>query len=223
MVDKTNRKVSTSSEEPMDISDESDNALLIDSANFVEQPGPSLDEAKPVNPTEQAEEIIKLAEKSRARLYETLGKMVYYNITDCINTTQIDQDYQMIDGHVDEALKCKIQCFEYVEFSKLISKNRMFKEEGDQRMEILTRNGMTYLAPISDREAVQINNYGKWEQAFRVYSNILTSRYPGKSTELLQYNHTIIQHPCLTCGRMFMYTIESSDSISAGIPPGLGI
>ena len=36
-----------------------------------------------------------------------------------------------------------------------------------------------------------MSSYYKWEQVFRVYSNILTSRLPGKSTELIQYNHTI--------------------------------
>ena len=38
---------------------------------------------------------------------------------------------------------------------------------------------------------MQINTYGRWEQAFRVFSNILTSKYPEKAPELLQYNHTI--------------------------------
>ena len=48
-----------------------------------------------------------------------------------------------------------------------------------------------YLSPVSDRETLQINSYMRWEQAFRVYSNILTARFPQKATELLQYNHTI--------------------------------
>ena len=64
-------------------------------------------------------------------------------------------------------------------------------KEEDQRMEIVSRNSMTFLAPISDREATQINLYFKWEQAFRIYSNILTTKLPGKATELLQYNHMI--------------------------------
>ena len=50
---------------------------------------------------------------------------------------------------------------------------------------------MTYLAPIAEREVIQITSYNKWEQAFRVFSNVLTSKYPQKATELLQYNHTI--------------------------------
>ena len=46
------------------------------------------------------------------------------------------------------------------------------------------------MSPVQDNAAV-ISSYGKWEQAFRVYSNVLTSKYPAKSPELLQYNHTI--------------------------------
>ena len=50
---------------------------------------------------------------------------------------------------------------------------------------------MTYLSPVAEREGVQILSYNKWEQAFRIYSNVLTAKYPTKSTELLQYSHTI--------------------------------
>ena len=119
----------------------------------------------------------------RARLYEVSGKGHF------VNTAQMDQDYQMIDACVDEITRRKIQNLEYINFCKLINKQKL-KEE-DQRMEIVSRNGMTFLAPISYREATQINSYFKREQSFRIYSNILTTKLPGKATELLQYNHTI--------------------------------
>ena len=66
----------------------------------------------------------------------------------------------------------------------------MVRDE-DNRMEIITHNGMMFLSPVAERESVQINSYMKWEQAFRICSNILTAQYPTKGTELLQYNHTI--------------------------------
>ena len=50
---------------------------------------------------------------------------------------------------------------------------------------------MTFLSPVSDRDNAHINSYSKWEQTFRIYSNVLTSKFPQKSPELLQYNHTI--------------------------------
>ena len=41
----------------------------------------------------------------------------------------------------------------------------------------------------ADRDSTATTNFSKWEQAFRVYSNIYTRTYPTKSTELIQYNH----------------------------------
>ena len=102
---------------------------------------------------------------------------------------EMDLDYQMIDNHLDEVTKCKIQCFEYVNFSKLVNHNK--SDTTDQRLELVSRNGMIFLSPVSEREAFHINSYLCWEQAFRVYSNILTAHFLQKATELLQYNHTI--------------------------------
>ena len=50
---------------------------------------------------------------------------------------------------------------------------------------------MTFLSPVAERDSFHVNSYFKWEQAFRVYSNVLTARFPQKATELLQCNHTI--------------------------------
>ena len=49
---------------------------------------------------------------------------------------------------------------------------------------------MTYLAPVVG-DSIQINTYNRWEQAFQIYSNIITAQFPEKASELLQYNHTI--------------------------------
>ena len=40
-------------------------------------------------------------------------------------------------------------------------------------------------------ESVTINSFSKWEQAFRIFSDIYTRQHPQKSTELIQYNHVI--------------------------------
>ena len=65
------------------------------------------------------------------------------------------------------------------------------EEEQHQKLEIVNRNGFSYLAPTNERDSVQITGYPRWEQAFRIYSNIITSTYSNKALELLQYNHTI--------------------------------
>ena len=193
----------------MDTSDECDIELA--HTSFVDnqgqtaaaQPGGSKDKRFSMDPEQtpeqQADQMVKDAERSRARLLGIpgnndiltpyTGKVAVVD-SGVVNGAQIDQDYQMLDMHVDETIEKCIQAFEYVDFSKLVSRNKLVKDD-DQRLEIVNHNGMTFLSPIADRENVQITSYIKWEQAFRVFSNILTSKFPAKATELLQYNHTI--------------------------------
>ena len=64
-------------------------------------------------------------------------------------------------------------------------------QEEDHHMEIINRGGLTYWVPASDREITSISSYGKWKQAFRVFSNIFTQHFPDKAGELIQYNHII--------------------------------
>ena len=53
-----------------------------------------------------------------------------------LSTVQMDEDYQMIDAHVEESLKRKIQCFEYIDLAKLMTKNKANGED-DQHLEKL--------------------------------------------------------------------------------------
>ena len=195
------RKLSNSSDETMDTSDELEPALIMPN-NFIagettpgknkraeDEPVPGTSASK-LTADEQAEEIIRESERAKAKLYEVPGMGLFTNKINIGNDIiQMDLDYQMIDSHLDEGLKCKIQCFEFVDFSKLIVKNRSSSD--DQRLELINRNGQTYLSPVSEHEFLQINSYIHWEQAFRVYSNVLMARFPQKAQELLQYNHTI--------------------------------
>ena len=50
---------------------------------------------------------------------------------------------------------------------------------------------MSYWVPVADREMTTISSFIKWEQAFRVSSNIYTSFHPARVGELIQYNHII--------------------------------
>ena len=53
------------------------------------------------------------------------------------------------------------------------------------------RGGATYFTPVSERKVSSISNFAKWEQAFQIYSNILTQTFPSKAGKLIQYNHVI--------------------------------
>ena len=71
---------------------------------------------------------------------------------------------------------------------KLLPKDRILVEE-DGQMELVIKDGKTFWAPVSD--SVSINNFSKWEQAFRIFCNIYNQEFPNKATELIQYNHVI--------------------------------
>ena len=194
-------KNSTSSEEMMDTSDEGGNVTLLHTEYIVDnEAGPSKDhrfssqpkQAKtPLTAEEEADQMVRDAERSKARLLEVPSE--YDHLASLqLNISMMDQDYQMLDSHVEDQLKKKILCFKYVDLSKLLMRNKgSGVRETEQRLEIINRNGMMYFSPVSDRDAVNISSYNKWEKAFRVYSNILTTKYPEKAPELLQYGHII--------------------------------
>ena len=103
---------------------------------------------------------------------------------------KIDQDYQLVGSHIDQATREKIEQGEYVDFGKLLPKDCILAEE-DERLELVFKQGKTYWSPVS--ESITINGYNRWEQAFRIYSDIFTRHNPQRASELLQYHH-IIHH-----------------------------
>ena len=62
--------------------------------------------------------------------------------------------------------------------------------EDMQKMVMVNKGGMSYWVPMSDKQN-SISNYNKWDQAFRVYLDIYTSKYPECTSELIQYGHMI--------------------------------
>ena len=61
-------------------------------------------------PEDHAGKIIHDAEKSKAHMYEVSGRSV--------SIAKIDEDYQMINAHIDDALRRKVQGLEFVDFRK---------------------------------------------------------------------------------------------------------
>ena len=82
------------------------------------------------SPEDQAGQLIQDAECSRARIFDTPGSNLNNFLAKEIgsnnkcNVADIDQDCQMIDAHVDDALRKKILSFEYIDFCKLLVKKR---------------------------------------------------------------------------------------------------
>ena len=91
-------------------------------------------------------------------------------------------------NHLDNAMKERIINGDYIDFGKLLPKDRVLAEE-DERLELIIKQGRTFWSPVS--ESVTINLYSRWEQAFRIYSDIYTRQHPHRSPKLIQYNHVI--------------------------------
>ena len=100
----------------------------------------------------------------------------------------MDEDYMVVGSHVDKSTLEKIRKGDYIDFGKLLPKNRILAVE-DSHLELVIKGGHTYYVPVS--ESTDINCYSKWEQAFRVFSNIYMKFYPYRSSELIEYNHVI--------------------------------
>ena len=156
-------------------------------------------------------EMIRENEQMKARIMEVPGEINIpisvanvvrepgVNIPPVIHNMQVtpshssvvDEDYLLVGNYLDDNMKRRIGNGEFVDFGKLMPRDRIDKEE-DQRMEIVNRGGMSYWVPIADRDSgTSINCYARWEQAFRVYSNVYTSFHPNWACELIQYHHTI--------------------------------
>ena len=105
------------------------------------------------------------------------------------HSAMLDEDYLLVGNYVDDTLKRKIGNGEYVDFAKLMPKEKASDE--DHQMVLVNKGGYSYWMPVADREMTNINGYGKWEQAFHVFSNIYTAYHPTSSGELIQYNHII--------------------------------
>ena len=97
-----------------------------------------------------------------------------------------DDDFFHTTCHIDSALKEKIMRGEFVELSKLIQKKQMLENNDEKRMQLVSKGGESYFAPMTDRET-KIDSVRKWEQAFRIYTTIYCGANPSRSGEILQY------------------------------------
>ena len=107
-----------------------------------------------------------------------------------VHSVLIDEEYSDLSAHVEENIHRKIAISEYIDFSRLIPSDRSTDDE-EQRMELVNRDGISKWIPARNKDATMINSFTRWEQAFRVLSNIYTEFFPNKAKELIQYNHII--------------------------------
>ena len=147
-----------------------------------------------MTPEQRAEQLIREAEASRARIHEVQGRRIQDLDLACdyVHSAMVDESYFLIGANLDATMVRKIQNGEYVDFARLIQRDRVQSEE-DTRLEMVNRDGRMYCVPVETPASMSnvINSFARWEQAFRVYSNIYMQKYPQRSSELVQYNHLI--------------------------------
>ena len=66
-------------------------------------------------------------------------------------SSMVDENYLVIGAHLHGALQNKITSNEYVDFARLIPREKSFRED-DNRMEIINKGGQTYFIPATDHE-----------------------------------------------------------------------
>ena len=137
-------------------------------------------------PEKHADDMIQEAERAKANIFPQQGESNRFSPP----VFKIDQDYMAVEAHLDEGIKRKIVQGEYVDFGRLIPNDRVVAEE-DNRMELIVKNGKVFWSPVASMESTVINGFSKWEQAFRIFSDVYTRAYPDRASELIQYNHLI--------------------------------
>ena len=144
---------------------------------------------------ERADYVVREAEASKARMLQVPGNENSPNlgINENMSTGMGDLQHHVVANYIEDSLRMRIENGEYVDFARLLPRNRVLLEE-DTRMELVNKNGHTYFVPASSHgsaDSAVISSFSRWEQAFRVFSNIFTNRFPHRSSELIQYNHII--------------------------------
>ena len=146
-----------------------------------------------ITPEEKAQKLIDEADANKARKSTTNpGKPIDWDLdlNKQFHLVIVDEDFLLVAAHVDSTTYGKIITGEYVDFAKLLPRDRV-QQEDDHRLQMVFRGGHAYWVPANDRDLQSIHSFGRWEQAFRVYSDIYLRRHPDRSTELIQYNHVI--------------------------------
>ena len=148
---------------------------------------------------ERAKKLLQQAEEAKAVMCNvpgknslTLGEKPNHvvNHVDVLLSMLVDEEYDIVDNHVDDATRGKIVRGEYIDLAKLIPKDRVMVQQ-DNRMVQVNKDGVSYYEPAYEKESVTITGYNKWEQAFRVFTTIYVQEHPQKAKELMQYSHII--------------------------------
>lgn len=101
-----------------------------------------------------------------------------------------DKLYQLT-AHIDNATLVQIRNGEYVEFSKLLPREKITPAQDQGKFQIVDEEGKPAFAPYVPKDLYAINCFKKWELAFDIFAKIYAEFYPLRAPELLEYKHII--------------------------------
>ena len=145
-------------------------------------------------PTGFADKTVRDAELAKAKIFEVPGMLQSeFNMPNpdnvMVHSMMVDEKYMSVASHIDVQTKTKIIEGQYVDFAKLVPRDKIISEE-DNRVQLVMHSGGTYFVPAKDN-STNISGLGRWDQAFRVYSNVYCKANPCRATELIQYSNVI--------------------------------
>ena len=173
---------------------------------------PNLDDRGP-SAEDKADKLIQEAELAKGKIFTTSGK----NRINCdrfkanaakemIHLVLVDEEYSVVGSHLDKNTVNKIRKGEYVDFAKLIPRDKIAMEE-DNHLQPVYKDGQVFWQPPV--ETTDITNYHKLELAFRVFSKVYTMYHPQRATELIQYGNDIhTASLTFTWDNVYMYDKE---------------
>ena len=107
---------------------------------------------------------------------------------DMIHSVLVDEEHSAVGGHLDDNIIAKIRQGEYVDFVKLLPRDRIAIEE-DNRIQPIFKDGQVIWQ--TPGESGTVNSYPKWEIAFRGFTKIYTKYHPHCASDLIEYSHDI--------------------------------
>ena len=116
-------------------------------------------------PEERADRMLCEVEQGKSRIYQTPGKGLIDIERQFVHSAMCDEEYYVLAAHLDEGVCEKIGKGQYLDFAKLVPKDRLIVEE-EQKLQMLIKNGQTFWVPVNEGSA--ITGYAKWLRAFRI-------------------------------------------------------
>ena len=98
---------------------------------------------------------------------------------------EIDDEFFHSTSHVDKALREKIEKGLYVDLAKLLPKEKIIHDDGQLNM--IQKDGFSYLQLVTHKEALGITNIKCWEQAFEIYASIYMEKNSHHAGEIFRY------------------------------------